>query len=521
VNPTSEAPTVQLAPGSIRAFAYVTTEKATLYRAIMQVFVDAKAGFTFQLRPAEVLQRTSIPGVQESPDQSEIESALEQLCSWGNLEAHLDTADVSKVEDFYKQRCLYQITNQGEAAQRALDAFQGVSTITGELRTSALNDVKELLQELVELAKQSTRDPGQIRRRLLALRAAFEDLSTNAYEFMSTLQRKIDLQVAQSGDSISEKQRLIEYVQRFVGELVIGTDEIARMIRQLDAAGLDTLLHAAAASSGGDAMENDPEQLERSIQQWRSGWDRLRDWFISRPGQPSNADTLRSHARASIPALLNVISSMDARLITRIDRTNDLRVLARWFIEAESEAEAHKLWRAVFGLCPARHLLINDATLDEHEAQDVSPDTGWLEAAPLKTSPRLRGYGSSRTGGLTRIIDRSAEKQKLAAAMHEEAMRILRAQNRFASGTRIRLSEVAELDVDEFDLFLDLLGEAVSAKVLASDTPEIVSSDGSLRVRLEPIDDSQPVAIHTPDGIFTGPDHWISVDRNSAEEELR
>src|SRR5439155_21781584 len=95
-------------------------------------------------------------------------------------------------------------------------------------------------------------------------------------------------------------------------------------------------------------------------------------------------------ARASLTTLLSVMMSINDRRISRIDRSNDFRVLARWFAEAASEADAHRLWRAVFGLCPARYLIVNDATLDDHEAQDVNDGKSWLDAPPLRISPRRR-----------------------------------------------------------------------------------------------------------------------------------
>ena len=220
-----------------------------------------------------------------------------------------------------------------------------------------------------------------------------------------------------------------------------------------------------------------------------------------------------------MPALLNIITSINDRLITRIDRSNDLRVLARWFMEAPSEADAHRLWRAAFGLGPSRHLLINDSTLDHHETQNVLPDTSWLDAPPLNLSSRLRGTSSPWRGGrLTRIIDRAAEKQKLAAATHEEALRILRAQNRFVTGNRIRLSDLGQLESDELDVLLEFLGEEIAGADFQDDSNEIVSSDGSLRVKLEPTCDGQTAVIQTSDGMFSGPDHWITVERNVTED---
>ena len=93
------------APGRLRTFAYVTADKAALYRAVMRVFVEAKASFTLHLRPQEVA--ATLPGLVEL---EAVEAALAQLCDWGNLDAHPDTADVATVEEFYRPRYLYQLT---------------------------------------------------------------------------------------------------------------------------------------------------------------------------------------------------------------------------------------------------------------------------------------------------------------------------------------------------------------------------------------------------------------------------
>jgi uncharacterized protein (TIGR02677 family) len=192
-------------------------------------------------------------------------------------------------------------------------------------------------------------------------------------------------------------------------------------------------------------------------------------------------------------------------------------VLARWFAQAESDSEAHLLWRAAFGLCSARHLTINDATLDDREATEVSPNTSWLDSPPLQTS--VQDYRtSSRTRGLSRIIDRSAEKEKLAAAGRGEAQRLLNAQRRFGPGNRIRLSELEHLETDEFELFLDLLGEAVSVGMFSAEPVEILSGDGGLRIKLEPTCDGRQALIPTTDGELSGPDHWISIEQISADD---
>ena len=81
--------------GRLRAFAYLDAEKTPVYRQIMRRFLRAKEAFGIHLRPSDIRD-----GILGDIELTEIEGALEQLCQWGNLEKHADTADVSTVEDF-------------------------------------------------------------------------------------------------------------------------------------------------------------------------------------------------------------------------------------------------------------------------------------------------------------------------------------------------------------------------------------------------------------------------------------
>jgi uncharacterized protein (TIGR02677 family) len=179
------------------------------------------------------------------------------------------------------------------------------------------------------------------------------------------------------------------------------------------------------------------------------------------------------------------------------------------------------MWRVIFGLSSARHLTVNDATLDEYEARHLPADTSWLKAPPLAIASPLWKFGTySRTGRLSRVIDRTAEKQKLAAAAREESLRIQNARRRLASGRRVRLSELGLLESAEFELLLDLLGESVSPDMLSGNTSELVSADGSLRVRLEPTGDGRIAVIDTEEGSLAGPDQWMTVEDISEEVVL-
>jgi uncharacterized protein (TIGR02677 family) len=496
------------APGRLKPFAYVTADKASLYRAVMRVFVQAKASFTLHLRPLEVAAALSEP-----VDLEAVEAALVQLREWGNLEAHPDTADVATVEEFYRPRHLYQLTPEGEAAERALAAYEAALAQRGELQSAALTDIATLLGELAALGEAAEPDGAKVHRTLRALRERFEELTARAQAFMSSLQRTIDLQGVEVARFLAYKETLIGYLERFIGELVIAAAGIDATIGRIEARGVERLLRLAAARDLADALDPTPADHAAALASWQARWGGLRSWFVGRPHAPAQAEVLRARARAAIPALLLAVAGIHDRRVTRSDRATDLRTLARWFAEADSDAAAHRLWRAAFGLAPARHLLVDAATLDARAERPVPAATSWLEAPPLRIAPRLRASGRHlRRGRPNDVIDRSQAKALLAAAAEEEARQLVAARRRLATGARARLSDLGRLDPVEFWLFLDLLGDALSARVGAGETVEVTSSDGTMRVRLEPAADGRTATIETAAGRFSGPDHHVTIE---------
>jgi uncharacterized protein (TIGR02677 family) len=189
--------------GRLRVFAYVNADKAPLYRAIMRAFVEAKARFMLHLRPQEVTDTLASASLQEPTDPAAVEAALAQLREWGNLEAHPDTADVATVEEFYRPRYLFQLTREGEAAERALTVYEETLRQRGELQSAALSDIRVFMGELAQLAEAPEPDEGKAHRVLRTLRDRFEELTSRAQAFMSSLQRitKLPIRMPRLGTS--------------------------------------------------------------------------------------------------------------------------------------------------------------------------------------------------------------------------------------------------------------------------------------------------------------------------------
>lgn len=498
-------------------FRHVSAEKAPFYRCILDVFAAAKRQYRLQLRPDEVLAEARWPDA--APRIEEVNVALAQLAEWGNLESQHDTTRVSSLADFYRARFLYRLSHGGEAAEAALVVFAQTLQRRAELQTVALEDITSRLQSLEVLlhvdATGDSLDVAKVHETLRDLVRVFESLAENAQAFMAGVARSIELQQADANAVLGYKRRLIDYLERFIGDLVRRSDAIARLIQALTPR-IDLPLQRVAQREARDAAPGDSRELHDETQRrhasWRERWTGLRGWFLPAGHEPPQAELLRARARAAIPQLLGAIAALNERRSGRSDRSADFRTLAEWFADCAEDGEAHRLARAAFALHPARHF-----SLDAQGDDTVPASTPWAEAPPLRIHPRLREYGEAAPRGpLARVRDRSEERARMAGQLAEESRQVEAARRRLATGRAARLSELGELDAHAFGLFLNLLGEALSEQIGPDAPVERLTADGLLRIALEPLEADSHARIETPLGVFAGRDHRLTI--TSVEE---
>lgn len=488
-------------------FRHVSADNATVYRALMEAFAAAKRQFRMHLRPDEVRAEAPWPGAAPAPEV--VQSALAQLVEWGNLQAQPDTARVSTIEDFYRARFLYSLTAGGEAAEAGLEAFAQALRRRGELQSVALEDILGHLGALAALAAESPPDAAKVHQTLRGLVGVFTSLAENSQAFMAGLARSIELQQAELETLMAFKARLVDYLERFIGDLVTLSPRIAGEIAALQPMAGAMLAAAAdreardAAPEGGMTQEGARQQL---LEGWHERWNGLVGWFVGVEGRQAQADLLRARARSAIPRLLAAVSALNDRRSGRSDRSADYRVLARWFAEARDGEEAHRMARAAFALNPARHLALRA------EERDVAANTPWAKAPSVHIVPRLRERGQLKPRGAPpRVRDKTEERRLLAARVAAENLQVQAAREHFCTGVPARLSELGALDRHEFRFFLALLGEALSAQRRPDQAVERFSSDGLLKVRLEPLPFGPPALLETELGRFEGRDHSITI----------
>lgn len=514
-------------------FAYLGTPNSQLYATVLSVFASAKQRFTVHLRPEDVL--ADWPG--RAPEAEALVQALDKLVDWGNLRSDADTGRVTTVEDFNRARKIYQLTRHGQAALAAIEHYEQALGQRGRLQTVALADIAEQLSALLVYA-ESPEPPDQAAVGLLlfALTERFTGLADNAEAFMSSLRRAIDFTDGDEDAFLAYKDRLIEYIDKFIADLANRGAQIAALIERIEAAGIERILEAAArrdavdavpeAGAGSDAVDVYTAAVAHATGDWENRWRGLREWFVSSGSRrPSQARLLRNAAVSGITNLVNTVAALNERRGGRSDRSADFRALARFFAQAPDDAAAHRLWRAAFALAPARHLSVDARTEDAWEQAGYPPGTPWADAAPLAVSPRLRQTGSyERRGAPNRAVDRSEGRRRLAERAEREAAQIAEARRLLATDGPVLLSDLAGpdgLDPGAFRLFLSVLGDALAARRPGATTTTVTSGDGTMEIRLKPVDAARIVTVPTVDGVLSGPEHVIEIVDLSAREAAR
>jgi uncharacterized protein (TIGR02677 family) len=514
-----EDATVETVPR--QPFAHLSAPNAPLYRDVLMTFARARDRFIVHMRPEDVIADLGRPG-----ETDEVVAALDKLAEWGNLRADPDTSRVTSVEDFHRARYLYQLTAAGQAAEQAIAVYEEAIGRRGSLQSVALADIAAQLRSLADMAdREADPDPAKVHLLLLGLAERFAGLADNAQAFMASLRRVIDFADGDVDAFVAYKQRLIDYINRFIADLANRGAEIATVLARLESAGVERLLLVAARREAADAVPDLPEDgpadqedayetaVAESVNAWRNRWRGLRDWFVSADARhPSQARLLRGAAVTAITQLIDTVAAFNERRSGRSDRSADFRALARWFAEAPDDVAAHALWRAAFGLTPARHLTVTPDTIAEWEQERPLPNTPWREAAPVRISPQLRKTGSyERRGRPNRVADRAEQRQLLAAQAAREAAETSAARARLRTDGPVLLSELGVLDTRAFRLFLGLLGDALSARLPGDTEVRTTTGDGTMEIRLSLVPDGGIVVIPTEDGELRGPQHVVDI----------
>jgi len=515
-------------------FSYLSAPNSSLYAVILSVFADARRDFRLNLRATEVLEAVKLSSNVSLPGESELDAALLQLCTWGNLESFSDQSQAATLEEFYRRHLYYQMTGEGVAALRAIELFHELVETPASLQSTALSAVRDRLAELISLAKAQEHehappfDAAKASSLLESLFSELENLTAQAQEFFRGLQATVELREISVGAFMNFKERLVHYLERFLSQTITVSGEAETMLRSVDHMLIDAMMDSVARFRTADDFDVSEDRVIKVRDSLSERWRGVCAWFVgdsfvgdsfvgdslvADSGQVSQADELRGLARSGIREVAAAASRIQRASGGVLDRSADYQALAIRFAACADDAEAHRLWRVAFCLSPARHLTVSDETLAQRDQTPIPPSTSWQGSPPLRIAPTLRRTGRVAKAGATRkIVDNRQQLAQLAETNRREAEQFAKARRELVT-ERIRLSEFGEIGAEAFPLLLDLIGEALSQRTESDTKVEAVISDGSMRIQMQALPSSSDrCCLNTSFGTFSGPDFWITIE---------
>ncbi|MGW6935398.1 TIGR02677 family protein [Lentzea sp. NPDC054927] len=507
-------------PGRMPVVRYLATKLAPFYRIVLDVLVEEESQLGLQLPTATIAERTAeqvgrlAGGSASCPP---VAGLLDQLYEWGNVDRIHNTHRKGSYQEYLKQDFLYQMTPAGTIVHRELSRIDQELGVTGALQASML---PEVLQALVALASAldepeiETEEEAEDRSKnayaaFSRVVNGFTQLSDNAKLFVQGLNRSLHVDSEEKAESfLAYKRVVVDYLQTFSVGLSKFASSIAEAIELAESRGVLIALQEIAGVDAAPALGVTGEAAAaRDAEVMQAQWTGLRRWFFADGDQQPVVNTLTERSVDAISRIMTTVRQLNDERFRRVNRRADLVTMARWF--SAEDADVVRLWRAGFGLYPARHLGAPHAA----EAElDIRPGFGWWEGVAPPISPRLRTQGPRASSGVSgRLPDQSAAKRLLRERQRAQDAAVEAAARSLVGRTPCRLSSLTHLPAAEFDLLVRCFDVA-----LASNPREGVrraeTSDGLIRVTLAPARPGEFATIATPRGTLSIADFHISLE---------
>ncbi|MFI6002394.1 TIGR02677 family protein [Streptomyces sp. NPDC051366] len=433
----------------LRLFHFAAAEKRHEYLWLLRAFERGRANYQVLLHASDA---AALVGrlVADHPGAAvgDVQPLLDALAEWRVLDRSYDGTRAANLAEYRNRHYVYQFTQAGYRAYRAVEDVLGASLEDAQLSRLVFSDI---LADLAALAEANAAgDAEEVYRKLGRLDSVLNEMAQRAARFYLMLG-----DLARTNDTrpevfLAHKDALLAHMREFTAELGRYAPLLAEAVEKAAASGVDRMVAYAAEAD---------ERLFRTpaarLDDWRQRWGGIVHWFGER--EHSEAERLQDATVTAIRSVLALLRRVTEARRGGVSRESQLRHLAQWFTSCVSDDDAHALFQAVFGLGAPRHIAV-----PYPDPELISGRTSWWEAEPVELARTL--VQSGRTPALKgpgRIERNEPERAWLRATqIKEQAERRGAALSLAHDGAYGRV-----LDEAETRALLSLMDVALAARV--------------------------------------------------------
>ncbi|MBW4719349.1 DUF2397 domain-containing protein [Saccharothrix obliqua] len=491
-------------PARLKLYAYLDArDHQRTYLAIMRLFTSTLLADLSAGEVAGALAGAEREGRVE-PGESRIEnvlSRLRQLVEWGNLVQGRREVVAASIAEFQHGSVRYQVSKLAVRVQRDVDELlrvpEGAREVSRELLPAVERGLGQLGRSLAAaLADEAASRPREVlAEQVTTLFLQHAELAATVRDFYAYLGQVVTRHHLAPEEISGFRNLLVEYIQMVVEDVLRHTPAIAAALAGLAGARGELLRLLGRADLG--------DRVERARGRSAADWQELTDWFVDRPGRPSQVTALRDATARAIGSLLASVKRATSGGGLLPGRRAELLKLAAWF-DGGGPDRAHELYAAAFGLYSARHL----SPAPEHDRDNER--TSWRDGPVHDVSVSVRSRGDRGVRGRTsRILDDPMTEQSLLAEAREaDERRAAAVAELSAAAPRLATTE---LSGGALGVLCELLTLAMAQRDRASDSGSATDPVRGLRVTVAHTP-GEATRVHSRAGTLTLHDSTLVLD---------
>lgn len=448
----------------LRLFSFATAEKRAEYLSVLRAFDRARANYVVLLHASDVNAHLAELDIEID----DVTPLLEQLYSWQVLDRSYDGTRAATLAEYRNRHYVYQFTQAGYRAYRAVEDVLGASLDDATLSRLVF---PELLEDLKALARANLAgDAEGVYRKFTRLDSALNDMAERAARFYLLLGDLARTHETSAEVFLAHKDSLLAHLREFSSELARYTPKLATAIADVETTGIDRLVDLAASAD--ERIFKSPAER---LADWLHRWQGLVQWFRV---EDSEAERLQAGTTTAISAVLTLLRRVTEARRGGVSRESQLRHLAAWFTGVPSDDAAHALFAATFNLGRPRHVGV------AHPDPELIPArTSWWEAPPVEVSRTLVETGKPAAPGAPAKVERNDTGRR---RLRERQLAEQQAQRAAARSLADGGLYGRTLGEEETTLLLSLLDLALSARVPVSGVLNASGSAHGVKLTLTP-----------------------------------
>ncbi|MGH1789582.1 TIGR02677 family protein [Enterococcus faecalis] len=374
------------------------------YRMIMRYFFVQHERMRDFIYPEDIFAFMEEQPI-EGYTMEQLTQDLKRLVAWQNISESYEVKNPRTIEEFNRRNFRYQIMPISVEIERMMIGLERKGdTFKGSLDVRLFEKLYRTLREFLEtkLTEQELLDVWEeVVSRFKAVREATADyiayLSSGEADFG-----------AQRVKLLEFKEKFIHYLRDFI----LGSHQMAAKISDLlskEEVIQSRLKQLSLVEEFIPRFEADIQTSEQKLIEVQAIFQSIHNWFIDQPQHLSEYRLLNQRTDEMIRKITRAIRDIGEERSRRSSRKKDYLHLAKWFHQAESLEEAHKLSATVFGVEHAQHYWTEEVVTSDiyGEVWQQNPSVYYLKG-------RIREYRES-----TKNASFSLQKEEQEALMKE------------------------------------------------------------------------------------------------------